>query len=86
MINCCPEVGTVFKTSEVFLMKHQKSVSKCKILQYGMGNQVTLGLVVLYKVDINKLVKNNLMCDLTEQKLLFAKLRIFTALSHVAVS
>lgn len=51
-----------------------------------MGNQVTLGLVVLYKVDINKLVKNNLMCDLTEEKLLFAKLRIFTALSHVAVS
>lgn len=51
-----------------------------------MGNQVTPGLVVLYKVDINKLVKKNLMCDLTEVQLLFAKLRIFTAFSHVAVS
>lgn len=40
-------------------MKHQNSVSKCQILQYGTGNQVTPGLLVLYKVDINKLVKKN---------------------------
>lgn len=86
MIRSCPEVDTVFKINEVFLMKDQQSVSKCKILQYGMRNQVAPVLVVLYKVDINKLVKKKLLCDLTEVKLLFAKLRIFTALSHLFVS
>lgn len=86
MISSCPEVDTVFKINEVFLMKDQQSVSKCKILQYGMRNQVAPVLVVLYKVDINKLVKKNLLCDLTEVKLLFAKLRIFTSLSHLFVS
>lgn len=56
-MSCCPEVGTIFKISEVFLMKHQKSVSTCQDLQYGTGNQVTPGLLVLCKVGINKLVK-----------------------------
>lgn len=60
-VSCYPEVGTISKINEVYIldMNPQNPVSKYKIQQYGMGDQVTPGLVVVYKVDINKLRKNN---------------------------
>ena len=72
-VNCYPEVDSIFKINEVYIldMDHQNSVSEYKIQQYGMENQVTWGLVLVYEVDINKLGKNK--CYVTLQvKLQFA--------------